>query len=166
VVLLEYMLDGKTLTIKRVLTLCGVCFFVLLSSKADLAFSVFGRATPYFLLIACQVARLITSSSFSALLCSALMYCTILCCAVIWCALFIAGTVCASIWVPLAAAYKTQWGRVRKQLGASTLQLMHAVLPWAMILQFFISYTLDPPGVLSFHWTAEAIFWIGLSGII
>lgn len=37
------------------------------------------------------------------------------------------------MWVPLAAAYKTQWGRVRGQLGASTLQLMHAILPWTMV---------------------------------
>jgi hypothetical protein len=43
---------------------------------------------------------------------------------------------------------------------------MHAVLPWAMIMQCFISYLLDPPGVLEFVWTPESIFWIGLSGSI
>jgi hypothetical protein len=75
-----------------------------------------------------------------------------------------AGTVCASVWVPLAAAYKTQWGRVRLLLKASTLQLMHAALPWAMVLQAGIAYVLDPPGVLAFVWTPEAVFWIGLSG--
>ncbi len=75
------------------------------------------------------------------------------------------GTVCASIWVPLAAAYKVQWGRVKKLYSCSTLQLMHAVLPYATMVQILISPLVDPPGVLTFKWTKEAIFWIGLSGM-
>ena len=42
VVMLEYILDGKTLSTLRALTLVGVCFFVFLSSKTDLAFSAYG----------------------------------------------------------------------------------------------------------------------------
>lgn len=75
------------------------------------------------------------------------------------------GTICASIWVPLAAAYKVQWGRVKKLYSCSTLQLMHAVLPYALLVQIMISPLVDPPGVFSFKWTSEAMFWIGLSGI-
>ena len=75
------------------------------------------------------------------------------------------GTICASIWVPLAAAYKVQWGRVKKRYSCSTLALMHAVLPYAMVVQAAISPLVDPPGILNFNWTAEATFWIGLSGV-
>lgn len=75
------------------------------------------------------------------------------------------GTICAVIWVPLAAAYKVQWGRVKKMFGCSTLALMHAVLPFALIVQLCISPLVDPPGILSFKWTPESIFWIGLSGV-
>jgi hypothetical protein len=74
------------------------------------------------------------------------------------------GTLCASIWVPFAAAYKVQWGRARQQYACSTLQLMHVVLPHAIVVQLLISPLVDPPGVLSFQWTQEAVFWIGLSG--
>lgn len=116
VVFLEYIFDRKTLSSMRILSLCGLCFFVVISSQADLHFSMY-------------------------------------------------GTACASIWVPLAAAYKTHWGRVKKMLGASTLQLMHALLPWAMVFQLFISFVVDPPGILDFAWTPDAIFWIGLSGL-
>ena len=75
------------------------------------------------------------------------------------------GTICASIWVPFAALYKVHWGRVKRQYSCSTLQLMHAVLPFATIVQIIISPLVDPPGLLDFQWTSEAIFWIGLSGI-
>lgn len=74
------------------------------------------------------------------------------------------GTICASMWVPLAAAYKVQWGRVKKKYSCSTLQLMHAVLPYATVVQMLISPLVDPPGLSKFNWTKEAIFWIGLSG--
>mmetsp|Transcript_10489 Transcript_10489/g.12170 ORF Transcript_10489/g.12170 Transcript_10489/m.12170 type:complete len:351 (-) Transcript_10489:115-1167(-) len=116
VVMLEYVLDQKTLSIQRTLSLVAVCMFVLVSSRADLEFSTY-------------------------------------------------GTLCAILWVPLAALYKVQWGRVRKQYSCSTLQLMHTVLPYAMIVQALISPLVDPPGLTSFQWTTEAIFWIGLSGI-
>lgn len=75
------------------------------------------------------------------------------------------GTLCASIWVPLAAAYKVQWGRVKKKYSCSTLQLMHAVLPYALLVQIIISPIVDPPGLFRFKWTSEALFWIGLSGV-
>ena len=32
-------------------------------------------------------------------------------------------------------------------------------------MQFLVSPLVDPPGVLDFHWTTEAIFWILLSGL-
>mmetsp|Transcript_8178 Transcript_8178/g.12552 ORF Transcript_8178/g.12552 Transcript_8178/m.12552 type:complete len:374 (-) Transcript_8178:2934-4055(-) len=116
VVFLEYILDGKILSRNRTLSLVAVCFFVLISSRAELQFSLF-------------------------------------------------GTVCASLWVPLAATYKVQWGRVRKLYQCSTLALMHAVLPYATIVQFIISPLVDPPGFFQFQWTPESIFWIGLSGV-
>lgn len=75
------------------------------------------------------------------------------------------GFVCAMIWLPLAAAYKVQWGRVQKMYNCSTLALMRAVLPGAICVQAAISPLVDPPGILEFEWTNEAIFWIGLSGI-
>ena len=75
------------------------------------------------------------------------------------------GTLCASIWVPLAAAYKVQWGRVKNKYSCSTLQLMHAVLPYALLVQIVISPIVDPPGLMNFEWTPEAMFWIGLSGV-
>ena len=75
------------------------------------------------------------------------------------------GTICASIWVPLAAGYKVQWGRVLRQYQCSTPALMHAVLPYAIVVQSISGLLVDPPGLLEFEWTQEAIFWIGLSGI-
>jgi len=75
------------------------------------------------------------------------------------------GTVCASLWVPFAAAYKVQWGRVRRSYNCSTLALMRAVLPLAICVQAAISPLIDPPGLREFQWTGEALFWIGLSGI-
>lgn len=116
VLLLDYVLDGKTLSTSRMGCILAVCVFVLISSKGELAFSV-------------------------------------------------RGTICATIWVPLAATYKVQWGRVKSRYNCSTLALMHAVLPYAMVVQAAISPIVDPPGILSFHWTTEAIFWIGLSGV-
>ena len=74
------------------------------------------------------------------------------------------GTAMASLWVPFAAAYKVQWGRVRRRYDCSTLALMRAVLPYAMCVQAAISPLVDPPGVLEFPWTREAVLWIGLSG--
>mmetsp|Transcript_34584 Transcript_34584/g.83523 ORF Transcript_34584/g.83523 Transcript_34584/m.83523 type:complete len:272 (-) Transcript_34584:49-864(-) len=116
VVLLEYCLDGKTLSYARQFCLAMVCVFVMVSSRGDMSFSM-------------------------------------------------TGTVAALIWVPLAATYKVQWGRVLKQYNCSTLALMHAVLPFALVVQVCISPLVDPPGVLSFQWTPESIFWIGLSGV-
>lgn len=75
------------------------------------------------------------------------------------------GTLCALIWVPFAAMYKVQWGRVKKMYNTSTLALMRAVLPYAICVQAAISPMVDPPGILNFVWTIEAMFWIGLSGV-
>lgn len=116
VVLLEYILDRKTLSRNRTVLLTIVCVFVLISSKAASTVSNY-------------------------------------------------GTMCALIWVPLAATYKVQWGRVRQKYNCSTLALMRAVLPYAILVQAAISPLVDPPGLLEFEWTREAIFWIGLSGI-
>jgi solute carrier family 35 protein E3 len=116
VVLLEYILDHKTLSRPRSAWLLAVCVFVLISSGADLEFSAY-------------------------------------------------GTLCASLWVPFAAAYKVQWGRVRRMYQCSTLALMRAVLPYAICVQAAISPLVDPPGLLEFQWTREALLWIGLSGI-
>lgn len=75
------------------------------------------------------------------------------------------GTICAAMWVPLAAGYKVQWGRVQKQYNCSTPALMHAVLPYAIVVQTMISPLVDPRGLLQFQWTPEAAFWIVLSGV-
>jgi len=75
------------------------------------------------------------------------------------------GAIVAGCWVPLASAYKVQWGRLKKMYACSTLGLMRAVLPYAIIVQAAISPLVDPPGLLEYEWTTEAIFWIGLSGI-
>jgi hypothetical protein len=116
VVLLEYILDRKTLSRNRTMLLFTVCLFVLISSGASLTVSYY-------------------------------------------------GTICALTWVPLAALYKVQWGRVRKNYNCSTLALMRAVLPYAICVQAAISPLVDPPGIFDFQWTSEAIFWIGLSGV-
>lgn len=115
VVLLEYVLDGKTLSRLRAIFLIVVFLSVLISTAGDTRFSVY-------------------------------------------------GTICASIWVPLAAGYKVQWGRVLKQYNCSTPALMHAVLPFAIIVQVICGIFVDPAGVLNFQWTGEALFWITLSG--
>ena len=63
------------------------------------------------------------------------------------------------------AGYKVQWGRVQKQYSCSTPALMHAVLPYAVVVQTMISPLVDPRGLLQFQWTPEAVFWIVLSGV-
>ena len=75
------------------------------------------------------------------------------------------GTICACMWVPLAAGYKVQWGRVLRQYQCSTPAMMHAVLPYALLVQSTLGVFVDPPGLLDFEWTKEAVFWIGLSGV-
>jgi len=75
------------------------------------------------------------------------------------------GFIFASIWLPLAAGFKVQWGRVTRQYNCSTLALMHIVYPYAIVVQTICGLVVDPPGLLSFEWTPEAIFWISLSGI-
>merc|ERR1712224_83685 len=47
----------------------------------------------------------------------------------------------------------------------STLALMHCVLPYAMVVQLCVSPLVDPPGILQFEWTREAVFWILISGV-
>ena len=116
VVVLEYFLDGTTLSYTRALCLVVVCFFVMISSGAALEFS--------------------------------------------W-----RGAVSSAVWLPLATASKVQWGRVKKQYSASTMALIHATLPYSMIVQAAVSPLTDPPGLLEFVWTPSAIFWIGLSGM-
>jgi solute carrier family 35 protein E3 len=117
VVLLEYILDRKTLSRNRTILLVIVCLCVMISSVGALTYSHY-------------------------------------------------GTLCALIWVPLAALYKVQWGRVRNMYNCSTLALMRAVLPYAICVQAAISPLVDPPGILDFEWTNEALFWIGLSGFV
>merc|ERR1719356_1978228 len=75
------------------------------------------------------------------------------------------GTLCALLWVPIAAGYKVQWGRMQQQYGCSTPALMRTTLPYAMIVQTIISPLVDPPGLWKYQWTPMAVFWIGLSGI-
>lgn len=75
------------------------------------------------------------------------------------------GAIVAFLWIPFAAFYKVQWKRVKQSYNCSTLALMGAVLPFAICVQAIISPFVDPPGILDFQWTPEAIFWIGLSGI-
>ena len=116
VVFLEYVLDGKLLSVTRSTCLAVVCTSVFVSSRAALDFS--------------------------------------------W-----AGLLCASMWLPLAAAKKVQWGRVMKKLNvSSTLALMHVVLPYAIVVQCIVSPLVDKPGVFQYQWTPEAVMWISLSG--
>jgi len=116
VVLLEYVLDSKTLSHPRIIFLTIVCVSVLLSSFQDAQFSAY-------------------------------------------------GVICATIWVPLAAGYKVQWGRVLRKYDCSTLALMYTVLPYAIIIQTFMELIVDPPGLFSFQWTWKALLWVSLSGI-
>lgn len=74
------------------------------------------------------------------------------------------GAVWASIWVPFAAIYKVQWSRVRKTYGCSTVSLMHAVMPYAIVLQLFLAPIVDPPGIRDYQWTIEAIILMAMSG--
>jgi len=116
VVLLEYWLDGKTLSSNRTMCLIAVCLFVLISSGADLNYSFH-------------------------------------------------GIIVALIWLPFAAGFKVQWGRVQRMYNCSTLALMRAIMPYAILVQAAISPIVDPPGILQYKWTPEAVFWIGLSGV-
>jgi len=116
VVVLEYILDGKTISMQRLICLVAVCIGVFISSHSDLEFS------PY-------------------------------------------GTLCALVWIPFAAIYKVNWGRVKRMYNCSTLGLMRAILPYSIIVQAAISPLVDPPGLLDYEWTKEACFWIGLSGL-
>eukprot|EP00540_Astrosyne_radiata_P019543 CAMPEP_0116844174 /NCGR_PEP_ID=MMETSP0418-20121206/12518_1 /TAXON_ID=1158023 /ORGANISM="Astrosyne radiata, Strain 13vi08-1A" /LENGTH=164 /DNA_ID=CAMNT_0004475051 /DNA_START=182 /DNA_END=676 /DNA_ORIENTATION=+ len=45
------------------------------------------------------------------------------------------------------------------------MAMMHATLPYAMIVQAAISPIVDPPGLWEFRWTSPAMILIGLSGI-
>ena len=116
VVLLEYILDHKTVSWQRSACLFVVCSFVLLSSKADLDLNPLG-----------------------------MLY--------------------SILWIPLAATYKVQWGRLRKRYSASTPAMMHATLPYAMLVQATMAPLVDPQGLWQYEWTVEAIFWITISGV-
>ncbi|KAG7356409.1 hypothetical protein IV203_001095 [Nitzschia inconspicua] len=116
VVVLEYVMDGTSLSTQRQIWLFWICLCVLLSVHGDTEFSV-------------------------------------------------VGTIWASIWIPFAAIYKVQWSRVRKLYGCSTLSLMHAVMPYAIIGQLFLAPIMDPPGIRNYQWTTEAIILLTLSGL-
>jgi hypothetical protein len=75
------------------------------------------------------------------------------------------GMFWASIWIPFAAIYNVQWSRVRKMYGCTTLSLMHAVMPYAIVLQLFLAPIMDPPGIRYFQWTPEAVLLLSLSGL-
>ena len=77
-----------------------------------------------------------------------------------------AGLICVAIWVPLAAAYKVQFGRLRRKLGkCSTLALMHALFPYALLVQTILSPLVDPPGLFEYSWTATSVFAVAASGL-
>jgi len=77
-----------------------------------------------------------------------------------------AGLLCVAIWVPLAAGYKVQFGRLRRKLGnAPTLALMHALFPYALVVQTLLSPLVDPPGLLEYEWTPSAAVAVAASGI-
>ena len=97
VILLEYVLDCKTLSKRRVTVLAVVGLFVMIFSGAALTF----------------LAR---------------------------------GTAYALLWVPMAALYKVQWGRVRPKYDCLTRPLMRAVLPYTMCVQAALSPLVDFPG--------------------
>ena len=77
-----------------------------------------------------------------------------------------AGLICVAIWVPLAAAYKVQFGRLRRKLGkCSTLALMHALFPYALVVQTVLSPLVDPPGLFQYEWRPSALFAVAASGL-
>ena len=49
--------------------------------------------------------------------------------------------------------------------NCSTLALMSVVLPFAICVQAVMSPLVDPPGILEFQWSPDALLWIGLSGV-
>lgn len=116
VVVFDYFLEHKTLSWARSISLVIVCIFVLISSHADMSFSVY-------------------------------------------------GTLCASLWVPMSALYKIQWGRVLKLHNSSTLQMMYELMPWAIGVQCLVAPIVDPSGLLSFEWSRSAVFWLFVSGV-
>ena len=116
VVVFDYFIEGKRLTWTRFVALAAVCIFTIVSSHADLSFSVY-------------------------------------------------GTMCAALWVPMSAIYKIQWGRVLRMHNASTLQMMYELIPWAIAVQCLVAPLVDPPGLLSFDWSTDAIFWLLVSGV-
>ena len=77
-----------------------------------------------------------------------------------------AGLAAVGLWVPLAAGYKVQFGRLRRHLGnCSTMGLMYALFPYAIAVQLLLSPLVDPPGVTSYAWTPRSLALVLASGL-
>lgn len=77
----------------------------------------------------------------------------------------LAGCMVAVAWTPVAATYKVLWSRVAKEEDWNTLALMQRVMPLSTVLMALWVPILDPPGLLSFAWSAERAALITLSGV-
>lgn len=55
---------------------------------------------------------------------------------------------------------------LRRKLGkCSTLALMHALFPYALVVQTALSPFVDPPGLFDYEWTTSAVFSVAASGL-
>lgn len=75
------------------------------------------------------------------------------------------GFLVALCWVPVAALYKVLWSSVTKEEGWHTFALMRRVLPLSTGFIIALIPCIDPPGLLTFEWTAERGALVGLSGV-
>lgn len=66
------------------------------------------------------------------------------------------GFLAVSMWIPLAAGYKVQFGRLRTRTfgpNCSTLSIMYAILPIALAVQSCLIPVVDPPGLFEYEWS-------------
>lgn len=82
------------------------------------------------------------------------------------------GFLAVSVWIPLAAGYKVQFGRLRTRTfgpNTSTLSIMYAILPIALAVQSCLIPVVDPPGLFHYKWSvrrAAAIFASSLAAFL
>lgn len=74
------------------------------------------------------------------------------------------GCLAALAWVPVAAIYKVLWSRIAKEERWSTLSLMERVLPLSLLFTLVLCPLIDPPGLLTYEWTAGSASLLALSG--
>mmetsp|Transcript_4632 Transcript_4632/g.18863 ORF Transcript_4632/g.18863 Transcript_4632/m.18863 type:complete len:165 (+) Transcript_4632:798-1292(+) len=76
------------------------------------------------------------------------------------------GLLSIAAWIPLAAGYKVEFGRVRRLFGnCGTLTLMHHLFPYALAVQLLLVPLVDPPGLWTYRWTPTRVAAILASGV-